>query len=70
MRNRKVTYMVDTPLRLTPLRTLPCDVLDQIVSLSNMYTHGRLVLILLIIKIVILPNLFQQTFYNTNKTSG
>ena len=60
--------MVNTPPRLTPLRYLPRDVLNQMVSISNRYTCHRLVLILLIIGMISLPNLFQQTLYNRNNT--
>ena len=69
MRNRKVIYMVYTLPSLTPFKTFP-DILDQIVSLSNKYACGKLNFILLVIRMVILSNLFQQTLYNTNKTSS
>ena len=58
MQNRKVTYMVYTPPSLTPLKYLPYDVLNQMVSLSNMYARGSLVLILFVIGMVNLLNLF------------
>ena len=60
--------MVNTPPRLTPLRYLSCDVLNQMVSISNKYAHHKLVVILLIIGMISLSNIFQQTLYNRNST--
>ena len=60
--------MVNTPPRLTPLRYLPRDVLNQMVSISNRYARHRLVIILLIIGMINLPNVFQQTLYSRNNT--
>ena len=60
--------MVNTPPRLTPLRYLPRDVFNQMVSISNRYARHRLVIILLIIRMISLPNPFQQTLYNRNST--
>ena len=67
-RLNKDTYMVNSPPSLTPLRYLPCDVFNQMVSISNRYARHRLVVILLIIGMISLPNLFQQTLYNKNNT--
>ena len=60
--------MVNTPPRLTPLRYLSRDVLNQMVNISNRYTRYRLVVILLIIGMISLSNPFQQTLYNRNNT--
>ena len=69
LKTTKDTYMVNTPPRLTPLRYLPHDVLNQMVSISNRYARHRLVIILLIIGMISLPNPFQQTLYNRNNTN-
>ena len=60
--------MVNTPPWLTPLRYLPRDVLNQMVSIINRYARHRLVVILLIIGMISLPNVFQQTLYNRKNT--
>ena len=62
--------MVYSPPRLTLVRYLPCDVLNQMVSIgiSNRYASRRLVVILFIIGMVSLPNPLQQTLYNRNNT--
>ena len=70
MTNGKVIYMVYTPPRLTTFRNLPRDVVYQIVSPCNRYARGRLKFILLVIGMINQPNFFQQSLYNTNKTSG
>ena len=62
--------MVYTPPRLTPLRYLPRDFLNQMVNINNKYACGKLVFILLVIEMVNLPNPFLQILYNTNKISG
>ena len=60
--------MVNTPPRFTPLKYFPCDVLNQMVSISKRYAHHRLLFILLIIGMISLLNPFQQTLYNRNST--
>ena len=60
--------MVYTPSKLTSLKYLPHDVFNQMVSISNRYARHRLVVILLIIGMISLLNVFQQTLYNRNNT--